>query len=120
MSLSVIGLVLNDLVAIALDGCYLLLQPSAVLPPPSQEFGSMAIDTFHCPGCQAMLRYSTDLEPGTEVRCPQSQQTFAAPERTASSSAAAPGADAGRESTTEPGAGPGPSPITDERSAPRD
>ena len=36
----------------------------------------MAINTFPCPHCQALLRYSTDLPLGTTVRCPQCGQPF--------------------------------------------
>jgi hypothetical protein len=88
----------------------------------------MADDTFHCPHCKAMLRYSTGLQPGTVVRCPQCKDTFPVPALGAAPDSAtatpptppAPDSDAGGEVTTEPGARRRPSRITDEPSAPRD
>jgi hypothetical protein len=84
----------------------------------------MATDTFHCPDCGAMLRYSPELQAGAKVRCPHCHGTFAAP---GDGDAPSPAADApqqpestGQEITTEPGAGRRAAGITEELPDERD
>jgi hypothetical protein len=110
-------------VATALAACY-LRHKRVHFPVLAQECGFMAIDTFHCPECGAMLRHSTNLRPGAEVRCPHCHNTFPAPgdgpAPTASAGSAPPPASTGLEVTTEPGAGLPPSRITNEPLEERD
>ncbi len=40
----------------------------------------MAQETFACPECQSLLRYSPNLKPGAAVRCPKCQAQFPVPD----------------------------------------
>ncbi len=82
----------------------------------------MAVETFHCPECRALLRYSNDLVPGTMVRCPQCQQAFAVPDADAAPAPAAadPTGPDGGAITGEPGAARQSSQFTDDRGEERE
>jgi hypothetical protein len=62
----------------------------------------MSSETFACPECKSSLRYSANLKPGDEVRCPKCQAQFRVPESALSPPDAAPRST--EEYTDKPGA----------------